>query len=85
MAFFLVGRRACGGGESMRDISKRNIAITILGLPVCAKNLLRYATEVRRWLENRQLAGSYIRWYIVRIELNPLLLTSVNWVVNGFG
>ena len=55
MAFFRVGRRACGGGESMRDISKRSIVITILGLPVCAKNLLRYATEVRRWLENRQL------------------------------
>ena len=39
MAFFRVGRRACGGGESMRDISKRNIVITIWAVCVRKKSV----------------------------------------------
>ena len=53
MVFFRVGRRACGGGESMRDISKRSIVITNFGAACVRKKSAAGGNEGEEWLVNR--------------------------------
>ena len=76
----------------MRDISKRSIVITNFGAACVRKKSAAAGNEGEGWLLNRRLGskrvpvlkGSYIRWYIVRIEPNSLGLTTVKWVAIGF-